>query len=217
MGARLLPSQVHVDPVNGVCDQPEAAGLRAAPTKKEPLAFAVAFAGGGAKDVTRRYAGSWSEAEKARMCATYGGWWDATLLPLRNIQLLNEAETSRATANPAATAAASSVPAAAAASLPSPAGGGSGGGRGVAEVKDVFIREEDEDKELQSSAKREPIPTSLGAFKNHPSVRRGPAQPTYLLHHLLEELMTSFPGGARVTPASAPSSTRWRSNAQSTR
>ena len=43
----------------------------------------VAFANGGAKDVTQRYVSSFMATEKLRC----GAWWDATLAPLRRLEL----------------------------------------------------------------------------------------------------------------------------------
>ena len=48
-----------------------------------PLTYVVAFANGGAKDVTQRYVSSFMATEKLRC----GAWWDATLAPLRRLQL----------------------------------------------------------------------------------------------------------------------------------
>ena len=48
-----------------------------------PLTYVVAFANGGAKDVTQRYVSSFMATERLRC----GAWWDATLAPLRRLQL----------------------------------------------------------------------------------------------------------------------------------
>ena len=48
-----------------------------------PLSYVVAFANGGAKDVTQRYVSSFMATEKLRC----GAWWDATLAPLRCLEL----------------------------------------------------------------------------------------------------------------------------------
>ena len=48
-----------------------------------PLTYVVAFANGGAKDVTQRYVSSFMTTEKLRC----GAWWDTTLAPLRRLQL----------------------------------------------------------------------------------------------------------------------------------
>lgn len=68
---------IHVDPLLGWIDAPdkvEGAGVRPG-----GLAYVVAFASSGAKDVTQRYVGSVLAADKMRDNA----WWEETLKPLR--------------------------------------------------------------------------------------------------------------------------------------
>ena len=64
----------------GMRVQVESAPCRAA---AGPLTYVVAFANSGAKDVTQRYVSSFMATEKLRC----GAWWDATLAPLRRLQL----------------------------------------------------------------------------------------------------------------------------------
>ena len=68
---------VHFDPITGWFDQPEnVEGLVARPND---LAYVVACAGGGAKDVTRRYTSSFQASLKQRD----EKWWQELLQPLR--------------------------------------------------------------------------------------------------------------------------------------
>jgi xeroderma pigmentosum group C-complementing protein len=68
---------VHADPVAGWVDR--AGDVEGLAPRGAALAYVAAFAGGGAKDVTRRYTSSFLGAERQRE----GDWWDATLRPLR--------------------------------------------------------------------------------------------------------------------------------------
>ena len=83
MAPRYVHSRhVHQQTLVDRCDpvQVESAPCRAT---AGPLTYVVAFANGGAKDVTQRYVSSFMTTEKLRC----GAWWDATLAPLRRLQL----------------------------------------------------------------------------------------------------------------------------------
>ncbi|KAK9805417.1 hypothetical protein WJX73_002963 [Symbiochloris irregularis] len=71
---------VCVDPLRGIVDRPD--DVESAAARMGPLAYVVAFAGGGAKDVTKRYVASFVTAEKHRDSA----WFAQTLAPLRNLE-----------------------------------------------------------------------------------------------------------------------------------
>lgn len=69
---------VALDPLQGWVDQPQK--VDDALSGSVPLAYVVAFANGGAKDVTQRYVPSLLAVERWRA----GAWWDQTLQPLRS-------------------------------------------------------------------------------------------------------------------------------------
>ncbi|KAK3248155.1 hypothetical protein CYMTET_42373, partial [Cymbomonas tetramitiformis] len=160
---------VHVDPVRQLLDQAE--GVELLVGRRNPMAYVMAFAGGGAKDVTRRYA-KWSSAVQLRVS---DGWLEDTLRPL----LAREA-TAGAQVVDGAHAATSPLPAeardssAAAAALPHaqgaeasaahrPAEGARAGGAARGEERNAA-----EDVELETRALTEKLPKTLGALKNHP-------------------------------------------------
>ncbi|KAL2642788.1 hypothetical protein R1flu_010375 [Riccia fluitans] len=73
---------VHVDAARGWfngADQVEGAAVAG----RVPLRYAIAFAGSGAKDVTRRYIGMWSSVSALRVDE---GWWSSTLHPLKQLE-----------------------------------------------------------------------------------------------------------------------------------
>ncbi|KAG6544886.1 hypothetical protein Mapa_013576 [Marchantia paleacea] len=73
---------IHVDAArawfNGA-DKVEAAAIAG----RVPLRYVVAFAGSGAKDVTRRYVSMWSSVSALRVD---DGWWASTLHPLKQLE-----------------------------------------------------------------------------------------------------------------------------------
>eukprot|EP00898_Chlorokybus_atmophyticus_P004361 jgi/Chlat1/4926/Chrsp31S08931 len=83
-----------MDGARGVVDR--AAEVESLAGRGRPLAYVVAFAGRGAKDVTRRYVARWSTVEKVRL--EEGGWWHQTMSPLRQ----REAEATEGRAQEAA-------------------------------------------------------------------------------------------------------------------
>ncbi|KAL2241109.1 UNVERIFIED_CONTAM: DNA repair protein RAD4 [Sesamum indicum] len=81
-GENLTGKWVHVDAINGIVDgehKVEAAALAC----KKSLRYVVAFAGQGAKDVTRRYCTKWYKVAAKRVNSS---WWDAVLAPLRELE-----------------------------------------------------------------------------------------------------------------------------------
>eukprot|EP00803_Ostreobium_quekettii_P010217 evm.model.scf_242.4 EVM.evm.TU.scf_242.4 scf_242:73500-80879(+) len=69
---------VHVDGVMGWIDRPDVVHDCNLPSL--PLAYVVAFLGGGAKDVTKRYSPDFTKAERHRS----KDWWARTMAPLRS-------------------------------------------------------------------------------------------------------------------------------------
>mmetsp|Transcript_10821 Transcript_10821/g.39683 ORF Transcript_10821/g.39683 Transcript_10821/m.39683 type:complete len:913 (+) Transcript_10821:131-2869(+) len=73
---------VHADPVAGLVDS---AGLVQNGVKRRfPLMYALAFAGGGAKDVTVKYVSRWSFVRKLRIPGER--WWRELIGPLETIE-----------------------------------------------------------------------------------------------------------------------------------
>eukprot|EP00250_Pteridium_aquilinum_P013717 c21528_g1_i1 orf=98-3352(+) len=73
---------VHVDAGRGLLDSAEVVES-AARSCKVPLRYVLAFAGTGAKDVTRRYVTLWSAVAPLRVS---NDWWSATLAPLKELE-----------------------------------------------------------------------------------------------------------------------------------
>ncbi|XP_042474512.1 DNA repair protein RAD4-like isoform X1 [Zingiber officinale] len=73
---------VHVDAANAVIDGSEKVESAAAASRK-PLRYVVAFAGKGAKDVTRRYCMHWYKIAPKRISSD---WWDSVVAPLKTLE-----------------------------------------------------------------------------------------------------------------------------------
>ncbi|KAL4458322.1 hypothetical protein ABPG75_013187 [Micractinium tetrahymenae] len=127
------------------------------PKDCQPLAYVVALAGGGAKDVTQRYTSSWLAAEQARD----GDWWTQTLGPLRQRE---EAAARRAAgaAGPSSASAAQAAQAEAAAGKAPPAAAPAGkGGRKRRGAKGAAAAEAG--KQEQEEGGQDPGGTSAAA------------------------------------------------------
>ncbi|KAL6862447.1 hypothetical protein ACP4OV_016788 [Aristida adscensionis] len=74
---------VHVDVVHDLIDAEQKVEASSAVCKK-PLRYVVAFAGNGAKDVTRRYCLQWHRVVQGRVNQQ---WWDNVLAPLKHMEL----------------------------------------------------------------------------------------------------------------------------------
>ncbi|XP_052196986.1 DNA repair protein RAD4 [Diospyros lotus] len=74
---------VHIDAVNSIIDGEQKVEAAAAACKKS-LRYVVAFAGFGAKDVTRRYCNKWYKIASQRVDPI---WWDNVLAPLKELEL----------------------------------------------------------------------------------------------------------------------------------
>ncbi|GMY24860.1 DNA repair protein RAD4 [Fagus crenata] len=149
-GENLTGKWVHVDVVNAVIDGEQKVEAMAAACKKS-LRYVVAFAGQGAKDVTRRYCMKWYRIASHRVNSI---WWDAVLAPLReveegatagmvhtekqHIEALTEHEKVKASRK-----------------LDNPT------------RDDVASRGSLEDMELETRALTEPLPTNQQAYRNH--------------------------------------------------
>ncbi|XP_015696104.1 DNA repair protein RAD4 isoform X2 [Oryza brachyantha] len=74
---------VHVDVVNDIIDGEQKIEAASAVCRK-PLRYVVAFAGNGAKDVTRRYCLQWHRIVQGRVNPE---WWKNVLAPLERLEL----------------------------------------------------------------------------------------------------------------------------------
>ncbi|CAA3027238.1 DNA repair RAD4 isoform X1 [Olea europaea subsp. europaea] len=81
-GENLTGKWVHVDAVNAIIDGEQKVEAAASACKKS-LRYVVAFAGHGAKDVTRRYCTKWYKIASQRINST---WWDRVLAPLKELE-----------------------------------------------------------------------------------------------------------------------------------
>ncbi|KAL3525010.1 hypothetical protein ACH5RR_013382 [Cinchona calisaya] len=81
-GENLTGKWVHVDAVNAIIDGEQKVEEAVAACRKS-LRYVVAFAGQGAKDVTRRYCMKWYKIASQRINAI---WWDAVLAPLKELE-----------------------------------------------------------------------------------------------------------------------------------
>ncbi|GMH05162.1 hypothetical protein Nepgr_007002 [Nepenthes gracilis] len=81
-GENMTGKWVHVDAVNFIIDGEDKVEAAALACKKS-LRYVVAFAGNGAKDVTRRYCAKWYRISSKRVNSL---WWDAVLAPLKELE-----------------------------------------------------------------------------------------------------------------------------------
>ncbi|OMP08921.1 DNA repair protein Rad4 [Corchorus olitorius] len=179
-GENLTGRWVHVDAVNALIDGEQKVEDAAAACKTS-LRYVVAFAGRGAKDVTRRYCLKWYKIAPKRVNSN---WWDAVLAPLRELEsgatggvhvleklhndVLNEQQKIKASETPGACSPSNHV------LLPEKSGQESSkeyGGRieveSSANYSFVNTRNSLEDMELETRALTEPLPTNQQAYKNH--------------------------------------------------
>ncbi|KAL8476344.1 hypothetical protein ACS0TY_028862 [Phlomoides rotata] len=141
-GENLTGKWVHVDAVNAITDGEDKVEAAAAACRKS-LRYVVAFAGNGAKDVTRRYCTKWYKVAPQRVDSA---WWDVVLAPLKELEsaatagIVNlECEASHLTNK-------------------------DHGHLGVSKS----TRSSLEDMELETRALTEPLPTNQQAYRNHP-------------------------------------------------
>ncbi|XP_072982141.1 DNA repair protein RAD4 isoform X4 [Typha latifolia] len=81
-GEALTGRWVHVDAANAIIDGEEKVEAAAAVCRR-PLKYVIAFAGNGAKDVTRRYCMQWYKIASRRINSE---WWDKVLAPLKELE-----------------------------------------------------------------------------------------------------------------------------------
>lgn len=81
-GETLNGRWVHIDAANAIIDGEDKVESSVAAWKK-PLKYVVAFAGNGAKDVTRRYCMHWYKISPQRVSSQ---WWDSVLAPLKKLE-----------------------------------------------------------------------------------------------------------------------------------
>ncbi|KAJ8551696.1 hypothetical protein K7X08_021711 [Anisodus acutangulus] len=87
-GENLTGKWVHVDVVNAITDGEQNVEAAAAACKL-PLRYVVAFAGNGAKDVTRRYCTKWYKIRSERVNSI---WWDTMLAPLKELESISTSD-----------------------------------------------------------------------------------------------------------------------------
>ncbi|MBA0703901.1 hypothetical protein Golax_016194 [Gossypium laxum] len=163
-GENLTGKWVHVDAVNAIIDG-EQKVEDAAAACKTPLRYVVAFAGHGAKDVTRRYCMKWYKIAPKRVNST---WWDSVLAPLRQLESGGMGGTIKVSEHPGENSSLYHV------ILPKKSGQEASKEYGSkieveSSVKDSFVatRNSLEDMELETRALTEPLPTNQQAYKNH--------------------------------------------------
>ncbi|KAL1213060.1 DNA repair protein RAD4 [Cardamine amara subsp. amara] len=142
-GENMDGKWVHVDAVNGTIDAEQNVEAAAAASKIS-LRYVVAFAGGGAKDVTRRYCTKWHTIASKRVSSL---WWDMVLAPLRQLESGATHDEDSAlrnfnSLNP-------------------------GSNRASSSSSSFGIRNALEDMELATRALTEPLPTNQQAYKSH--------------------------------------------------
>ncbi|KAK1264260.1 hypothetical protein QJS04_geneDACA009321 [Acorus gramineus] len=81
-GENLTGRWIHVDAANSVVDGEQEVEAAAAVCRR-PLRYVVAFAGHGAKDVTRRYCIQWYKISTLRINSQ---WWEEVLAPLKSLE-----------------------------------------------------------------------------------------------------------------------------------
>ncbi|KAH8939220.1 hypothetical protein BDL97_15G027500 [Sphagnum fallax] len=161
---------VHVDAARGVVDGAEKVEGAAAACHL-PLRYVVAFAGSGAKDITRRYVTHWSTIAPLRVDAA---WWDATLRPLKHLE-------AAATAGPSTPQVAEGL------GVEGLKGSMDGTcldfprGKGLSDHRSSL-----EDMEMDTKTYMEPLPTNQQAYKTHH---------LYVLERWLNKYETLHPKG----------------------
>ncbi|XP_008803880.2 DNA repair protein RAD4 [Phoenix dactylifera] len=144
-GETLTERWVHVDAANGIVDGEEKVEAAVAAFRR-PLKYVIAFAGNGAKEVTRRYCKHWYKIASQRISSQ---WWDTVLAPLKELEsgatggiVQLEAIQEKVPYDP-------------------------GKKEPPAEQTQISTRNSLEDMELETRALTEPLPTNQLAFKNH--------------------------------------------------
>ncbi|KAL9241453.1 hypothetical protein vseg_015565 [Gypsophila vaccaria] len=143
-GENMTGKWVHIDVVNSIIDGELKVEALASACKRS-LRYVVAFAGRGAKDVTRRYCAKWYQISPKRADS---GWWDAVLSPFKELE----------------SCATSGI-------VPLDQRGMNSKSK-VSKISGVSSsivnRSVIEDMELATRALTEPLPTNQQAYRNHP-------------------------------------------------
>lgn len=147
-GANSTGKWVHVDAVNVIIDGEQKVEAAAAACKTS-LRYVVAFAGRGAKDVTRRYCAKWHMIASHRVDST---WWDLVLRPLKELESRATGGTCRLSDKSSMSVIRDDVKK-----------------EEHASVSSSFsaIRTSLEDMELETKALTEPLPTNQQAYRSH--------------------------------------------------
>ncbi|KAH7423576.1 hypothetical protein KP509_12G062000 [Ceratopteris richardii] len=144
---------VHVDAGRGILDGAEMVE-EAARSNKVPLRYVLAFAGNGAKDVTRRYITLWSAIAPLRV---NNDWWNITLAPLKHLEAAKTSTKFRKEEEHSCHEDKEMV---------SSAGVSSKGFTPLKQLEPTD-RSSLEDMELDIKACTEPLPQNQRAYKNH--------------------------------------------------
>ncbi|KAK3002726.1 hypothetical protein RJ639_018227, partial [Escallonia herrerae] len=166
--ANLTGKWMHVDAVNALIDGEQKVEAAAAACKTF-LRYVVAFAGHGAKDVTRRYCMKWYKIASQRINPM---WWDAVLAPLKQLEsgatgelvhlkeaVSKEHDKVKTSSDP------SNVPGNPAAEVLKEDGENFDAESSTRNF--IASRTSLEDMDLETRALTEPLPTNQQAYKNH--------------------------------------------------
>ncbi|KAK3039317.1 hypothetical protein RJ639_028717 [Escallonia herrerae] len=166
--ANLTGKWMHVDAVNALIDGEQKVEAAAAACKTF-LRYVVAFAGHGAKDVTRRYCMKWYKIASQRINPM---WWDAVLAPLKQLEsgatgelvhlkeaVSKEHDKVKTSSDP------SNVPGSPAAEVSKEDGENFDAESSTRNF--IASRTSLEDMDLETRALTEPLPTNQQAYKNH--------------------------------------------------
>ncbi|KAF9592429.1 hypothetical protein IFM89_014919 [Coptis chinensis] len=160
-GENLTGKWVHVDAVNSIIGGEETVEAATSACKRT-LRYVIAFAGNGAKDVTRRYCTKWYKIASQRINPH---WWDAVLGPLRELEsratgglvLMDDRPLFTSSEPEMVNPSSSSVNAVLNDSV----------NTCIQECSRFATRSSLEDMELQTRALTEPLPTNQQAYSNH--------------------------------------------------
>ncbi|KAA8547709.1 hypothetical protein F0562_004138 [Nyssa sinensis] len=175
-GENLTGKWVHVDAVNAIIDGEQNVEAAAAACKTS-VRYAVAFAGFGAKDVTRRYCMKWYKIASQRINSI---WWDEVLAPFKELESggtggMVHLEQDASNGHENVEAVKISDPLDRDCRLPDTV---NLSGKSSMEVPKEYGKKMDaessvstrtflEDMELETRALTEPLPTNQQAYKNH--------------------------------------------------
>ncbi|XP_004289443.1 PREDICTED: DNA repair protein complementing XP-C cells homolog [Fragaria vesca subsp. vesca] len=183
-GENLTGKWLHIDAINAIIDGEQKVEAVAAACKT-PLRYVVAFAGNGAKDVTRRYCLKWYQIASQRVDPI---WWDQVLAPLRDLEVratggmvfLEKEHTGSSSEHiienflnisgsaEMSTPVPSNVHLNAKSSLEGSKDSGKGlGVESSSRSVEIATRNSLEEMELETRSLTEPLPTNQQAYKNH--------------------------------------------------